>query len=548
MNELELQLKETIQRAIQSAFSISLEIDEIIIEMPKDKSFGDYSTNAAMRLAKTLKQKPRDIAQAILDAMEFSSSGIDRMEIAGAGFLNIFMEKASLANIIETILDKQDDYGRNNAGNHQKVNVEFVSANPTGDLHLGHARGAAMGDAICRMLAFSGYDVTREYYVNDAGNQIHNLALSLYARYKQLFNQEASLPEDGYYGKDVIEIAKQIKEAEGDKYLSMNEEEAIACMRSLGMKAELKKLEEDLALFRVHFDVWSSEQSLYDEHKVEASLSKLVELGATYESEGALWLKTTLFGDDKDRVLRKSDGSYTYLTPDIAYHKDKFDRGFDLLVNLWGADHHGYIPRMKAAMQSLGYDPERLEVDIIQMVRLIKDGEEMKMSKRTGNAVTLKELIEEANVDSVRYFFVNRAPDTHFDFDLDLATKQSNDNPVYYVQYAHARICSILRQMDGFAVASQYDLLVHEKEMDLLKHMNEFPSVVAEAAKTRLPHKICNYAMKLASLFHSFYAECKVLDADQVELSGQRLALLLAAKITLKNALELVGVEAKDKM
>lgn len=548
MNELELQLKETIQRAIQSAFSISLEIDEIIIEMPKDKSFGDYSTNAAMRLAKTLKQKPRDIAQAILDAMEFNGSGIDRMEIAGAGFLNIFMEKASLANIIETILNKQDDYGRNNAGNHQKVNVEFVSANPTGDLHLGHARGAAMGDAICRMLAFSGYDVTREYYVNDAGNQIHNLALSLYARYKQLFNQEASLPEDGYYGKDVIEIAKQIKEAEGDKYLSMNEEEAIACMRSLGMKAELKKLEEDLALFRVHFDVWSSEQSLYDEHKVEASLSKLVELGATYESEGALWLKTTVFGDDKDRVLRKSDGSFTYLTPDIAYHKDKFDRGFDLLVNLWGADHHGYIPRMKAAMQSLGYDPERLEVDIIQMVRLIKDGEEMKMSKRTGNAVTLKELIEEANVDSVRYFFVNRAPDTHFDFDLDLATKQSNDNPVYYVQYAHARICSILRQMDGFAVASQYDLLVHEKEMDLLKHMNEFPSVVAEAAKTRLPHKICNYAMKLASLFHSFYAECKVLDADQVELSGQRLALLLAAKITLKNALELVGVEAKDKM
>lgn len=548
MNDLELQLKESLQRGIQKAFDLSLDLTEIIIEMPKDKNFGDYSTNAAMRLAKTLKQKPRDIAQSILEAVELNGSGIDHLEIAGAGFLNIFMEKASLAGIIQTILEQKDDYGRNASGNHRKINVEFVSANPTGDLHLGHARGAAMGDSICRMLEFSGYDVTREYYVNDAGNQIHNLALSLYARYKQLFQLDAPLPEDGYYGKDVIEIAERIKKDEGDKYLSMKDEDAIASMRKLGIRAELKKLEADLALFRVHFDVWSSEQSLYDENKVEAALDRLIQLGVTYESEGALWLKTTNYGDDKDRVLRKSDGSYTYLTPDVAYHKDKFDRGHETLVNLLGADHHGYIPRLKAAMDALGYQAENLEVDIIQMVRLIKDGEEMKMSKRTGNAVTLKELIEEANVDSVRYFFVNRAPDTHFDFDLDLATKQSNDNPVYYVQYAHARICSILRQMDGFTIANTYGLLVHEKEMDLLKHMNEFPSVVADAAKTRLPHKICNYALKLASLFHSFYAECKVLDSEDMALSGERLALLTAAKITLKNALELIGVEAIEKM
>ncbi len=548
MNALETQLKKSIANAVETAYGVQLALEEIVIESPKDKNFGDYATNIAMRLAKQVRQKPLDIAAKIKDCMLFQEAGIERIEIAGAGFINVFVKADMLYGSIQQVLLQQDDYGRSNSGAGMKINVEFVSANPTGDLHLGHARGAAMGDSISRLLEFSGYRVTREYYVNDAGNQIHNLALSLYARYKQLFHLDAAMPEDGYYGNDIKMIAQRIKEREGDKFLSMEQDEAIHAMRLIGVQEELQKLIDDLALFRVHFDVWSSEQELYDSQKVEKTLQSLIAKEMTYEQDDALWLKTIQYGDDKDRVLRKSDGSYTYLTPDIAYHKDKFDRGHDRLVNLWGADHHGYIPRMKAAMQALGYDPKRLEVDVIQMVRLIKNKEEMKMSKRTGNAITLKELIEEANVDSVRYFFVNRAPDTHFDFDLDLATKQSNENPVYYVQYAHARICSILRQMDGFAVADQYDLLVHEKELDVMKHIYEFPAVVAEAAKSRLPHKICNYTQKLASLFHSFYAECKVLDMEQVTLSNQRLALLTAVKITLKNALNLIGVEAIEKM
>lgn len=548
MNALETRLKESIAKAVELSWEIHLEPADIIVEVPKDKSFGDYSTNTAMRLAKQLRQKPMDIAAKMIACLPSMDAGIDRVEIAGAGFINIFMKADALSDIIRQVMMQKDEYGRNDSGAGCKINVEFVSANPTGDLHLGHARGAAMGDSICRLLEFSGYQVTREYYVNDAGNQIHNLALSLYARYKQLFLIDAELPEDGYYGNDIMMIAKRVKEREGDKFLLMEEEEAIQCLRSIGIQEELKKLIDDLALFRVHFDVWSSEQELYNSHKVEQTLQSLIEKDMTYEQDQALWLKTIQYGDDKDRVLRKSDGSYTYLTPDIAYHKDKFDRGHDRLINLWGADHHGYIPRMKAAMQALGYDQNRLEVDIIQMVRLIKNKEEMKMSKRTGNAITLKELIEEANVDSVRYFFVNRAPDTHFDFDLDLATKQSNENPVYYVQYAHARICSILRQMDGYAIADQFDLLVHEKELDVMKHIHEFPATVAEAAKTRLPHKICNYTQKLASLFHSFYADCKVLDMDNKELSNQRLALLTAVKITLRNALDLIGVDAIEKM
>ncbi len=546
MSELERLLKQTIKHAYEQAFHETITLDDIVIEIPKDQNHGDYASNIAMKSARMLKQNPRTIAQALIDAMDMQNT--ERCEIAGPGFINFTMKKTVMANVIDTVLSLQDRYGHNESGAHQKVNVEYVSANPTGDLHLGHARGAAWGDSVTRLMKASGYDVCREFYVNDAGNQIHNLALSLIARYSQIFGIEKELPEDGYYGKDVIAIAKQIAEEHKDAFLHTSEEEQYRFFREAGIQAELQKLKNDLDLFRVHFDVWSSEQALHDEGRVEQALQKLKDSGKTYEKDGAIWFRSSDYGDDKDRVLKKSDGSYTYLMPDIAYHITKFERGFDQLVNFWGADHHGYIPRMKAAMQALGKNPDQLAVDIIQMVRLVENGEEVKMSKRTGNAVTIRELCEEVGVDAVRYFFVQRALDTHLDFDLALARKQSNDNPVYYAQYAHARICSILRQAGNIAPCDTYDQLTHEKEIALLKYINEFPAVVFDAAKTRAPHKVCNYIQKLAAHFHSFYNTCKVIDAEHETLSAQRLALLQATKITLKNALEMIGVNAIEKM
>ncbi len=546
MNELETILKEAVAQAYEKAFHAVIATDDIVIEIPKDQSHGDYACNIAMKSAKTLHQNPRVIAQQLVEALDCPQ--IAHCEIAGPGFMNFTMNKDTMRNVIDVVLAAGDDYGKNDSGAHRKVNVEYVSANPTGDLHLGHARGAAWGDSVSRIMQASGYDVCREYYVNDAGNQIHTLALSLMARYLQEFDIEKELPEDGYYGKDVINIAKAIKEQYGDAYVKQDEMSAYAFFREQGIQLELDKLRRDLDLFRVHFDVWSSELSLHESGKVEAVLEKLHDLGHTYEQDGALWFHSSAFGDDKDRVLRKSDGSYTYLVPDIAYHITKFERGFDLLVNLWGADHHGYIPRMKAALQAMGKNPDQLEVDIIQMVRLVDNGEEVKMSKRTGNAVTLRELCEEVGVDAVRYFFVQRALDTHLDFDLTLARKQSNDNPVYYAQYAHARICSILRQVTDVKSCPSYELLEDAKEIQLLKYINEFPGVVQDAAKLRSPNKVCNYIQKLAAYFHSFYNACKVIDPTNEELSAQRLALLKATKITLKNALALIGVEAAEKM
>lgn len=546
MSDLEYQLKEAIQKAFEGAFEQSVSLDDIVIEIPKDKAHGDYATNIAMKSARVLKKSPRDIATSLIAHM--SDEVISHCELAGPGFINFTMKQTALSNVIDTVLNAGDAYGKNDSGQGMKINVEYVSANPTGDLHLGHARGAAWGDSVTRMMKASGYEVCREYYVNDAGNQIHALALSLAARYAQIFNVDKEMPKDGYYGKDVIAIAKRIAEEKQDSLLNEPEDIAYAYFRKEGMKQELAKLQRDLDLFRVHFDVWSSEQQLHDSGQVERVLKQLGELGVTYEQEDALWFASSKYGDDKDRVLRKSDGSYTYLVPDIAYHITKFERGFDKLVNLWGADHHGYIPRMKAAMSALGKDADQLEVDIIQMVRLVENKEEIKMSKRTGNAVTVRELCEEVGVDAVRYFFVQRALDTHLDFDLALARKQSNDNPVYYAQYAHARICSILKQADDSLSCDSYELLNDEKEVQLLKYINEFPAVVADAARNRAPNKVCNYIQKLAAYFHSFYNACKVIDPNNAALSAQRLALLKATKITLKNALYLIGVEAADKM
>ena len=551
INKIEATLKNVLKKAIISCgFVDDYDQENIIIEIPRDKTHGDYSTNLAMQLTKILRRNPREIATAIVEAIDKETANIEKIEIAGPGFINLFLAKDAMTSIIKEVLEEKENYGKSNYGNGIKYNVEFVSANPTGDLHLGHAKGAAVGDSICRIMEAAGYDVTREYYINDAGNQIHNLALSLYARYQQAFGKEVMMPEDGYHGKDIVDIANKIKEIEGDKYLGLPEDKAIAYFRAKGTEYELQKIKDILNEFRVSFDVWFSETSLYEENKVVPTIEKLKAAGYTYEEDGALWFKSTEFDDDKNRVLIKSDGSYTYLTPDIAYHLNKLDRGYEYLVDLLGADHHGYINRMKAAIQALGYNADQLNIDIIQMVRMMNNGEPVKMSKRTGNAVTIKDLIEEIGVDATRYFFVSKAANTPFDFDIGLAKSHSNENPVYYAQYAHARMCSIKTQADRAKIeySDKFDLLVNNKEIELVKHINEFRNVIVDSAINRAPHKIANYIQRLAQLFHSFYNECYVIDENNLELSKQRLSLVEATRITMSNALNLIGVSAPEKM
>ncbi|MDD8048657.1 MAG: arginine--tRNA ligase [Thomasclavelia sp.] len=551
VNEIENNLKITFKNAIiESGLLDEYDENNINIEIPKDTSHGDYSTNIAMQLTRVLKTNPREIATKIIEHVKKEEAGIAKIEIAGPGFINITLDNNAMTSIIDTVLKQKDNYGHTNFGQGIKVNVEFVSANPTGDLHLGHAKGAAVGDSICRIMSAAGYKVTREYYINDAGNQITNLAYSLLARYKQAFGLEASIGEDGYQGKDIIKIANDIKEKDGDKYLKVSEKEAIEFFREEGTKYELQKIKDILKEFRVVHDVWFSESSLYKEDRVVPTIKKLTDKGYTYTKDGALWFESTKFNDDKDRVLIKKDGSYTYLTPDIAYHLNKLDRGYEYLVDLLGADHHGYINRMKAAIAALGYNPDQLHMDILQMVRMTENGEVVKMSKRTGNAITIKDLIDEIGVDASRYFFVAKAANTPYDFDIGLAKSKSNENPVYYAQYAHARMCSIGKQAQekNIGIASSYELLTNPKEVELLKQINELPNVVTDGASSRAPHKIANYIQKLAQLFHSFYNECYVIDEENKELSSQRLALVEASKITLKNALDLIGVSAPEKM
>ncbi|WP_270583635.1 arginine--tRNA ligase [Bacillus smithii] len=553
VGKIQEQLKSEIKAAVLKAgLAAEEELPAIVLETPKDKAHGDYSTNIAMQLARIAKKPPRQIADEIKNQFDRSQASVKEIEIAGPGFINFFMDHHYLTKLIPAILEAKDRYGESNAGAGQKIQVEFVSANPTGDLHLGHARGAAVGDSLCNVMEKAGYEVTREYYINDAGNQIHNLALSVEARYFQALGKDKDLPEDGYYGEDIVQIGKRLAEEFGDRYLHVDEQERYQFFREYGLKYEMEKLKKDLENFRVSFDVWYSETSLYKNGKIDEALEVLRKSGYTYEKDGALWFRSTAFGDDKDRVLIKSDGTYTYLTPDIAYHRDKFERGFDKVINIWGADHHGYIPRMKAAISALGFNAENLEVEIIQLVHLYKNGEKMKMSKRTGKAVTMRELIEEVGLDAVRYFFAMRSGDTHMDFDLDLAVSQSNENPVYYAQYAHARICSILRQAEEqqISIDDQVDLslLGTEKEIDLLKKLGDFPLVIADAAEKRTPHRVANYIQELASAFHSFYNANKVLDQDHLPLSKARLSLVKAVQITLKNALSLIGVSAPEKM
>ena len=539
--------KELLKLNIQSALKklgVNLDISQITIEDSKSPDHGDFASNIALKYARTAGKSPLDFAKDLIANLDQKS--IEKIEIAGPGFINFFMKKDSLTGIVKKILDEKDDYGRGEKKNF-KVNVEFVSANPTGDLHVGHARGAAIGDSISRILSFDGYDVTREYYINDAGNQIDHLAESIRERIKEYLGLPFELPEDGYHGEDVKVIAKQIADELGNKLPAfLDNSDSFEFFKNRGMELELDKIRKDLKEYGIVFDIFSSERKIRAGGAVEKEIEYLS--SHIYREEGALVLKTTDFLDDKDRVIVKSNGEYTYFMPDIVYHVNKLSRGYDQLIDVLGADHHGYINRMKSALMMHGYPSDALEVELIQMVRMMKDGAEFKLSKRTGNGYTLRELCEDVGVDAARYFFVMRAASGHLDFDLDLAVKQSSDNPVYYAQYAHARLCSILEQGKDIDIDVECKAAGEASELALLKELSKFGDIVKLASKERAPYKITNYIHDVAEKVHAFYTECRVINRDNLDVTASRLAICLASKIVLKNALHLVGVNAPTHM
>lgn len=549
INQVKQTLIQEIEKSIQKA-GITDEVPAIKIEIPKDEKNGDYATNIAMVLTKIAKRNPREIASLIVENLDTEAAHVKSIDIAGPGFINFYLDSSYLYEVIDQAIEKDTHFGRVDTPKNEKILVEYVSANPTGDLHIGHARNAAVGDTLCNILSAAGYDVTREYYINDAGNQITNLAKSIEARFRQSLGESAEMPQDGYHGEDIKNIGKDLAEKQPE-LKDLDDEARIKTFRQLGVDYEMAKLKKDLADFNIHFDNWFSETSLYEKGDIQAVLDKIKELGYIYEKDGATWLRTTDFNDDKDRVLIKQDGTYTYFLPDIAYHFDKVQRGNDTLINLFGADHHGYINRLKAAMETFGVDHERLEIQIMQMVRLMQNGEEVKMSKRTGNAITLREIMDEVGIDAARYFLSMRSPDTHFDFDMELAKQQSQDNPVYYAQYAHARICSILRQAKDKGIEVQkgadYTTITNDKAIELLKKIAEFESMIEGAAEARATQRVTNYIQDLSAHFHRFYNAEKVLTDDETKTKAH-LALIDATRITLRNALTLVGVTAPEKM
>lgn len=531
-------------KRVFAALGGEIKDEEIVLQKSDSRDHGDYASNLALRKAKSMGKKPIELAQQI--AGEFHLDEVDHLEAVMPGFLNFFLKADAMGAIIKEIVEKKDDYGNSDIGKGKKVNIEYVSANPTGTLHLGHARGAALGDCLARIYKKVGYDVTREYYINDAGVQMDHLAESLRARYLEVNGVAAEVPEDGYHGPEILALAKKLTEEIGDAYLK-NPDEHLEDFKRYGGVHLLEAIKEDLHEFRVDQDVYTSEKAIRDRGDVEMVLEKIKPF--CYEEDGALWLNTTKDGDDKDRVLIKKDGNYTYLLPDIAYHNDKFERGFDLLIDLFGADHHGYIARIKASQKDLGHDPDALNVVLVQMVRLFKNGEEFKMSKRTGNAITMKELIDEVGVDAMRYFFVARSGESHLDFDIDLAQTLGSENPVYYAQYTHARLCGILRNAESYLPFSlKVDRLTTESEKTLLLLLKEYSEVLVTAQRENQPYKVTNYVHLLAQTINEFYTKCRVIDDADKELTDQRLGLVKACEIVLANALSMIGVSAPKKM
>jgi arginyl-tRNA synthetase len=523
----------------------------VTLERPRDPSHGDLATNVALKLAKPLKQRPRELAETIVSRLDPPPGLVTRTEIAGPGFINFWLADAAVAEVLRTIVAEADAFGRSVVGQGRRVNVEFVSANPTGPLHVGHGRGAALGDAIAALLEGTGHAVEREFYVNDAGLQIERLAASLWARVKQAAGREAEVPEGGYHGAYLEELATQLL-ADDPALADLPDAEALARCRDIAVGTQREEQDRDLADFGVRFDVVYPESELYRQELLATTLQELGGRGLTYERDGALWLNTSAFGDAKDRVLRKSDGSYTYFLPDIAYHRTKAERGFDLAIDIWGADHHGYVPRMQAAMLALGRPEGFFRAVIVQLVRVMRHGAEVRFSKRSGEFVTLRDLYEETGVDAARYFFLMRKADAQFVFDIDLATKQSEENPVYYVQYAHTRMAGIFRTA-GLAVAAiaagdaDLALLTEAVEQDLIKRLAEYPTQVEQAAAALEPHRIVVYLEEIARLVNAWYHHHRVLGVAP-ELERARLVLARAAQIVLANGLTLLGVTAPERM
>ncbi len=524
---------------------------EFVLERPKDAGHGDLATNLAMVLARTLKAPPREVAGRVLAALDLPAGVIEKTEIAGPGFINFWLATGELTAALREIVEAGARYGAHDFGRGVRVNVEFVSANPTGPLHVGHGRGAALGDTIAALLQWTGHDVTREFYINDAGVQIDRVGQSLWARIQQAVGRTAEIPEGGYHGEYLREDAARVLEREGRGFADLPAEEGTRRARALAIAMQRVEQDDTLATFGVRFDVYTSEQALYDRGAIPATLALLASRRLTYERDDALWLRTTDFGDDQDRVLRKRDGSYTYFLPDIAYHVDKHDRGFDRVINIWGADHHGYVPRVRAALRALGYADAFFDVAIVQLVKVMRGADEVKMSKRSGEFVTLRDLVDEVGPDAARYFFLMRRGETPLNFDLELATSQTDENPVFYVQMAHARMSGIFRVAgvapEAVDAAVRLDALPAPEDRDLLKKLTAFPEVTARAAREREPHRITGYLEELARLAHGWYHKCRVL-GEPPEVERARLALARGTRIVLANGLTLLGLSAPDRM
>lgn len=559
VKKTEIELKNIIELAVKKAVSNGAlpeaEMPQFNIEKPANKDNGDYSTNVAMAGARAFKKAPRMIAEAIVSCIDLDGTAFERVEIAGPGFMNFFLSQQFYSNVLKDVFSCGKDYGKSDYGQGKRVLVEFVSANPTGPMHIGNARGGAIGDCLASVLDWAGFSVNREFYVNDAGNQIEKFATSLEVRYLQHYDPSIELPEDAYHGQDIVEHAENFIKEYGDKYVNADSKERRKALVDFALPKNIAGLERDLGRYRITYDKWFRESTLHNDGSVQRVIDALKEKGVTYEQDGALWFKASEYGNDNDIVLVRANGLPTYIVPDIAYHYNKLvTRGYDKAIDVLGADHHGYVPRMKAALTALGLDASRLDCVIMQMVRLVREGETIKLSKRSGKAITLNTLIDEVPLDAARFFFNLREPNSHFDFDLELAAKQSSENPVYYVQYAHARICSIIKkaQEQGVELKTPSDdelaLLNSKEEKDLIRHLSLLTDEIVSAAKSYDPAKITHYVIELATLFHKFYNAQRVMLDDNEGLMQARLFLCKAVKDTIYNILTMLKITAPEVM
>ena len=546
-------ISDAVGRCMDKGLLRSGEVPPLILESPKDKHHGDYATNIAMVMTAREGKPPKEVARIIMSQLEDEDGIIEKAEIGGPGFINFYLKETVWYSILEEVEREGQQFGKGRIGKGRWVQVEFISANPTGPLHVGHGRGAAIGDALAKILDACGYRVFKEYYINDVGTQMNTLGQSVYLRYLSALGKDVEFPDYCYQGDYIAEIARKAVKERGEEYLHCSQEVSIQSLASFGADDILQGIRGDLDQFGVHFDGWFSEKELYREEKVPRAIEDLKKRGLAYEEDGALWLKTAQYGDEKDRVLVKASGETTYFASDVAYHKDKLDRGFEVLINVWGADHHGYVPRMKAALSAMGKDEAVLKIVLVQLVSLMRDGKPIAMSTRAGEFTTLRNVVEEVGRDAARFFFLMRRPDSQLDFDLELAKRQSSENPVYYVQYAHARISSIFREALNKDIALprfedvDVHLLVLPDELDLLRHLTAYPEVLEASALALEPHRIPFYLMELSSLFHSYYNKYRVISSE-VELTKARLLLVRAIKEVIESALNVLGISAPEKM